>query len=139
MAIAGIIAMKPDILILDEPTVGLDPVAKKEILEKIKKYQESRKATIIIVSHDANIVANYTDKVLILDNGKIAKYDFKDKVFSSQEEIEKLGLEIPKVTRIFHKLKERGVQVNTNIYEMEEAKREIISLLKRYKNNEEGV
>jgi len=131
VAIASIIAMKPEILILDEPTVSLDPLSKKDILDRVKEYQKTTGSTVIIVSHDVNIIAEYTDKVLILDNGKIAKYDTVEYVFSETDELEYLGLELPDIAKIFHKLKAKGIPVRTDIYTAQEAKRELVKMLKR--------
>jgi len=131
--------MKPEILILDEPTAGLDPASKKEILERIRKYQEDRKVTIIIVSHDADIVAAYTKKVLILENGRIAKYDTVDKIFSEGESLEQFGIEIPKIVKIFCELKKKGLELNTNIYTVEQGKEEIVSAITLLKNKKKGV
>ena len=128
VAIAGVIATNPKILILDEPTVGLDSSSKKDILKKIKNYNKKTSNTIIIVSHDVNIIAQYVDKVLILDNGKIAKYDTVDNIFSNPNELEKLDIEFPEIPKIFQKLNSNKIKVNTNIYTIEQAKKELLLL-----------
>ena len=130
VAIAGIIAMEPEILILDEPTVGLDPTSKNDILNKIKQYQIDKNITVIMISHDVNMIAEYVNKILILDDGKIAKYDIVNNVFSDIDLLETHGIDIPDITKIFHKLKEKGLEVNTNIYTIEQAKQEVLLYVK---------
>jgi len=123
-AIAGVIAMDPEILVLDEPSVGLDPYAKKDILNKIREYHEVRQNTVIMVSHDVDIVAEYADKILVLDNGKVVRYGTCEEVFGD------VGADsisaLPEITKIFRELKNRGYDVSTNVYTIEQAKREIM-------------
>ena len=125
VAIAGTIAMEPEILILDEPTSGLDPVSRKEILDNIKRYQNENRI-IITISHDINILAEYADKILVLDEGRIAMYENTEEMFLKTEELERLEIELPEITKIFCELKKRGVDVNANIYTLEQAKQEIL-------------
>jgi len=136
VAIAGVMAMKPEILILDELTVGLDPLSKKDILNKIKCYQESLGSTVIMVSHDVDMIAENADKILVLDHGRVAKYDTVNNIFSNVDELETLGLELPEVTKIFHKLKEQGFPINTDIYTIESGKEELLRL---FMKQEEGL
>ena len=123
VAIAGVIAMEPEILVLDEPTVGLDPATKKSILNKIKKYHETKQNTIIMVTHDIDIAAEFASKILMLDNGKIVKYGSVEEVFSD------IDTAIPEMTKIFRELKKIGFDVNTNIYTVKQAKQEILTCL----------
>ena len=129
VAIAGIIAMSPKVLILDEPTAGLDPKARDDLLEKLKAYRESTGTTVLLVSHSMEDIANYTDKVIVVNNGSIAMFDDKDAIFSHAEELASMGLSVPQITRVFLKLKSKGFDVNTSIYSTEKARDEIIRLL----------
>ena len=130
VAIAGVMAMEPEILILDEPTAGLDPASKNSILNMIKNYQkQDEERTIVIVSHDINVIAEFANKVLILDKGSIVKYDRVENVFSDIDSLNRLNIAIPEVTKIFCELKKRGFGVNTNIYTIQQAKKEILSLM----------
>lgn len=126
VAIAGVIAMEPDILILDEPTAGLDPASKIDILNKIKSYHAYKKNTVIIVSHDIDTICEFANKIIVLDKGKLVRYDNVDKVFADIETLNELGLKTPQITKIFYELNKRGVKVNTNIYTIKQAKKEIL-------------
>ena len=121
VAIAGILAMRPKILVLDEPTAGLDPRGRRELLNLIKNYHEKEKNIVIFVSHSMDDVAVYSDKVLVMNQGKLFCFDEVDNVFSKSEVLQELGLNIPGVTEILLKLKNRGYDVKTSIYDVESA------------------
>ncbi len=135
-AMAGVLAMNPEVLILDEPTAGLDPAGRDEILGQIKYLHEQRGITIILVSHSMEDVAVYADRLLVVDEGKIAFDDAPRKVFSHVEELEKMGLAVPQVTYIMKQLSEMGLSVDREAITVEEAKNSILNALN--KKNQEG-
>ncbi len=120
VAIAGVIAMEPEVLILDEPTAGLDPTGREEILANIESYRKSKNATIMMVSHSMNDVARLTDRLLVLDHSTIAMDGTPKEVFARAEELERIGLDIPEVTRIFMGLRKMGLDVEP-VYTVEQA------------------
>ena len=120
-AIAGVIAINPKILLLDEPTAGLDPEGKNNILKIIKKYNEEFLATVIVVTHSMEDIYSYANKILVLNEGKVFSYDEIEKTFERAAELQKIGLDVPDVTKVFLKLKERGFNVPLNIYSVEKA------------------
>jgi len=128
-AIAGVLAMQPEILVLDEPTAGLDPVGREEILGEIKRYHHEMGTTVILVSHSMNDIARYANKVMVINEGRLFCYDAADKVFSMAGELEKMGLAIPTVTGIMLGLKERGFDVDTAVYTVEDAARVLLKVL----------
>lgn len=128
-AIAGVLAMKPEILILDEPTAGLDPKGRDEILGLIKKMHDEDGITIILVSHSMEDVANYVNRIIVINDGKVAFDDEPRTVFSHYEELEKIGLAAPRVTYIMDKLRKRGFDVPTDVITLDEAKEAIIKSL----------
>ncbi len=111
VAIAGVIAMEPEILILDEPTAGLDPTGREEILANIESYRRSKNATVMMVSHSMNDVARLTDRLLVLDHAKLVMDGTPKEVFARAEELVEIGLDIPEVTRVFMRLKQMGLPV----------------------------
>lgn len=127
-AIAGVIAMDPDVLILDEPTAGLDPLGRDALLSQIKSYHEVRKNTVILVSHSMEDIARISDRILVMDHGRKMMLDSAENVFSKGRELEKMGLRVPQVTKIMMMLRENGVPVNTNILTVEQAFNEIVNL-----------
>lgn len=127
VAIAGVIAMEPEILVLDEPTAGLDPNGKKEILDLLKKLHEEKKITVILVSHSMEDVANYVERIIVMDRGKVMFDDTPVKVFSHYKELEEIGLAAPQVTYIMKDLKEKGFNVNDNVTTIEQATDEIMN------------
>ncbi|SHO48581.1 energy-coupling factor transporter ATPase [Anaerocolumna xylanovorans] len=131
VAIAGVLAMKPEVLILDEPTAGLDPKGRDEILEQINKLHKGSGITIILVSHSMEDVAKYADKLVVMNNGGIAFYDTPHKVFEHYKELEQMGLAAPQVTYVMHELKDRGIPVKTSATTVEEAREEILRILKK--------
>ena len=129
VAIAGGLAMGPDILILDEPTAGLDPKGREQILGMIKAYHRQRRNTILLVSHSMEDIARYANKVLVLNRSGVAMYDDVATVFSRAEEITRIGLSVPQITRIFGRLRAQGFPVSESVYTMDYAKQELLSLL----------
>ena len=128
-AIAGVIAMDPDVLILDEPTAGLDPLGRDVLLSQIQNYHKTRKNTIIFVSHSMEDIARISDRILVMNHGEKLLFDTTQNVFAKAEELEKVGLRIPQITKIMRMLKKRGINVNTNILTIEQAFNEIINYL----------
>ena len=130
VAIAGVLAMKPKILILDEPTAGLDPSGRNDILGLILKLQKEQKMTIILVSHSMEDVAEYADRVLVMDKGSIIFDDTPREVFKHHEELKELGLSVPQVSIAMSKLREKGIPVKTDAITVEEATKEILRVLR---------
>ena len=120
VAIAGVIAMEPEVLILDEPTAGLDPAPRAGILENIETYRKTKNATIMMVSHSMNDVARLTDRLLVLCGSKIAMDGPPTEVFTRADELLEMGLDIPDITRVFLRLKQMGMNVEP-VYTMEQA------------------
>jgi len=120
VAIAGVIAMEPEVLILDEPTAGLDPAGRGEILRNIEDYRKARNATVMMVSHSMNDVARLTDRLIVLNGSHLAMDGTPDEVFSRAEELLEMGLDIPEITQVFLNLKKAGLDVPA-VYTMEQA------------------
>lgn len=129
VAIAGVMAMNPRVLILDEPTAGLDPAGRDKILGHIKRYHERTKNTILIVSHSMEDIAGFADKILVMNKSKLFCYDETEKVFARAEEISQIGLDVPQITRVFIKLKEQGLDFGKDVYTMEYAKNLLLKKL----------
>lgn len=129
-AIAGVLAMKPEVLILDEPTAGLDPKGRDEILGQIKKLQEETNMTIVLVSHSMEDVAEYVDRIIVMNQGSVMYDDVPKEVFKHYRELEKVGLAAPQVTYLMHKLREKGLPVNTDVTTIGEATDEIVCALR---------
>ena len=127
VAIAGVIAMEPEVLILDEPTAGLDPVGRAEILGNIEAYRQAKNATIMMVSHSMEDVARLTDRLLVMNGSQLAMDGTPSEVFSRAQELLAMGLNIPQVTQVFLKLKALGLDVKS-VYTMEQAVAEIVRL-----------
>ncbi len=130
VAIAGVLAMEPDILILDEPTAGLDPRGRDEILALLKNYRKDYNKTIIIASHSMEDVASFADRVMVFNKSKLIMFDSVPNVFSKSKQLSEIGLDIPQTTQLFIKLKEKGYNVSKNIFTVEDAVKELISLKK---------
>ena len=126
-AIAGVLAMKPKILILDEPTAGLDPRGRDEILGLISDMKKQYNMTIVLVSHSMDDVARYVERILVMGNGKLLYDDKPAEVFSHYRELEKLGLSAPQITYIMMQMRERGLDVRTDVLTVEEAAEEILA------------
>lgn len=131
VAIAGVLAMKPDVLILDEPTAGLDPKGRDEILEQVKRLQQESGMTILLVSHSMEDVAEYVDRIVVMNQGQVLYDDTPHQVFSHYKELEKVGLAAPSVTYIMHELRQKGMPVNTDATTIEEAADEILKAVNK--------
>lgn len=131
VAIAGVMAMRPEILVLDEPCAGLDPKGRETVLSLIKDYQSKTNSTVLVVSHSMEDISKIASKVLVMNNASVAFYDTVDNVFKHSKELIEMGLNIPQITKLFLMLKEKGYDVATNIYSLDTAKQEIIKLLKK--------
>ena len=130
-AIAGVIAMDPDVLILDEPTAGLDPQGRDHLLSQIKAYHKQRQNTVILVSHSMEDIARVADRVLVMNESKVFLFDETAKVFSHAKELEQIGLRVPQVTKIMMKLHENGYPVDPAVFTLEQAVKEILPLVQR--------
>ncbi len=130
VAIAGVIAMEPDVLILDEPTAGLDPNGRDILLAQIASYHREKENTVLLVSHSMEDISQIADKILVMNKGRMFAFDDTKKVFARGEELESIGLRIPQITKIMIELKAKGYDVATDIYSVEQAVNEIIKLKK---------
>ena len=126
VAIAGVIAMEPKVLILDEPTAGLDPVGVEEILGNIRDYHKVHNATIIMVSHSMEDVARTVDRLVVVNDGVLPFRGTPREVFQHGKELEEMGLGVPQMTRVFHRLKAMGVDIDPSVYTIEQAKQAIL-------------
>ena len=131
VAIAGVLAMNPKILILDEPTAGLDPKGRDDILDQIQLLHKMRGITIVLVSHSMEDIAKYVERLVVMNHGEAVFDDAPRKVFSHYQELEKMGLAAPQITYIMHALKEKGMDVDVNAITVEEAKDSILKALKK--------
>lgn len=131
VAIAGVLAMNPDVLILDEPTAGLDPKGRDEILDQLAQLHREKNMTIILVSHSMEEVAKYVDRIIVMNQGEIMFDQTPQKVFQHYKELEEVGLAAPQVTYIMNKLREKGFLVDTNVTKIDEAVKEILELVGR--------
>ncbi len=130
-ALAGILAMRPEVLVLDEPTAGLDPIGRDTILDRISEYRAQSGTTVLLVSHSMEDVAKVTEKVLVMNNSRVAMYDTVENVYSRAEELAKIGLNVPHVTRIFMALKQKGFPVNDKVFTVDQAAQQLLPLLKK--------
>ncbi len=130
VAIAGVIAMDPDVLILDEPTAGLDPRGRDVLLSQIVSYHEVRHNTVILVSHSMEDIARTADRVLVMNSGKAELFDTTKNVFAQDEKLEEIGLRVPQITKIMSVLKSKGYPVTT-VLTLEQAIRQLMPLLKK--------
>lgn len=126
VAIAGVLAMKPEVLILDEPTAGLDPKGRDEILDQLAKLHEENHITIILVSHSMEDVAKYVERIIVMNQGSVMYDDTPKNVFHYYKELEQVGLAAPQVTYLMHELQEKGIPVSCEATTVEEAKQEIL-------------
>lgn len=128
-AIAGVLAMRPKVLVLDEPTAGLDPKGRDEILGQIASLHKASGLTVILVSHSMEDIARYADRIIVMDHGKVRYNDTPKHVFTYYMELEKMGLAAPQVTYIMHDLREHGLSVTTDVTTVEEAADQIMQAL----------
>ena len=131
VAIAGVLAMKPKVLVLDEPTAGLDPKGRDDILDQIAYLHKETDMTVILVSHSMEDIARYADRIIVMNKGEVMYNDEPAKVFAHYKELEKVGLAAPQVTYNMHDLKEKGFSVNTEVTTVEEAVTEIMAALEK--------
>lgn len=130
VAIAGVLAMEPQVLILDEPTAGLDPKGHRDILNMVEQIRRDRNLTILLVSHNMDDAARMADRVLVLDKGHLAMNGTPREVFSHHKELHEIGLSAPSSSELLYLLKEKGLNVRTDIFDEDEAAREIVNALK---------
>lgn len=136
VAIAGVVAMEPKILILDEPTAGLDPKGRDDILNQIKILHEKYNMTIILVSHSMEDVAKIAEKVIVMNKGKVALQGTPSEVFKEVDTLEKIGLGVPQVTYLMRELRNKGFNVSDEVYTIEQCKKELLKIFKNNKNSE---
>lgn len=135
-AIAGVMAMQPEVLIMDEPTAGLDPKGRDRILSMLKEYREETGSTVLLVSHSMEDVAKLATKVLVMNNSHAVMYGSVSEVFSRGKELSEMGLNVPQITRVFMGLKAKGFNVNDGIYTIDQGLKEIIRLKKERSEND---
>lgn len=133
VAIAGVLAMRPKVLVLDEPTAGLDPKGRDDILDQIAFLHKESDMTVILVSHSMEDIARYADRLIVMNKGTVMYYDEPKKVFEHYQELEQVGLAAPQVTYIMHDLVKRGIPVRTDVTTVSEAADEIVRMLHREK------
>ena len=131
VAIAGVLAMKPQVLVLDEPTAGLDPGAHKEILEMIQEVHRAQNNIIIFVSHNMGDIADLSDKVMVMNDGKLLMVGTPEEVFGQKERLAEIGLSVPPVTELMYQLKDAGIPVKEKLLSLKEAEAEIYQYLQR--------
>lgn len=131
VAIAGVLAMKPEVLILDEPTAGLDPKGRDEILDEISKLHKELAITVILVSHSMEDVGKYVERIIVMDKGQIKYDDEPKKVFYHIKELESMGLGVPQVTYLMNELNKRGFNISRQITTIDEAYNEIMNFLSK--------
>lgn len=130
VAIAGVLALKPDVLVLDEPSAGLDPQGRKQLIELLQHLYQNMNITIILISHRMEEIAELSSRVIVMHQGEIVIDDNPVEVFSKEQHLHKLSLDLPQVSEILHRLDEKGLKVNTNLFSISEASAEIIKALR---------
>ncbi len=130
-AIAGVMAMRPEILILDEPSAGLDPKGRDKLLRQICEYQKRTQSTVLLVSHSMEDVAEYTQKLLVMNKAKLFCYDDTAAVFRRTEELCSMGLRIPQITQVMHSLRQKGYDLPEDIYTVEQARDAVLALMRK--------
>ena len=128
VAIAGVIAMRPRVLIFDEPAAGLDPAGRDDILSQICQYKNSENSSVIIISHSMEDMAKYCDEIAVMDDGALCMYGTPDDVFSQSERLKNAGLNVPQITELMEKLYNCGIDVSANVYTVEDAAEQLIKL-----------
>lgn len=129
VAIAGVMAMCPEVLILDEPAAGLDPRGREEILREIENYRQKTAGTILLVSHSMEDVASRAEQILVLNQGRVYCYGTVSEVFSRAEELEGIGLAVPQITRVCAALRAKGIRLRSDIFSVEQAKEQLLAAL----------
>lgn len=122
-------AMEPEILILDEPTAGLDPRGRERVLEMIRHYRQQRNTTVLLVSHSMEDVARVADRVLVMEHGRVAMLDTVERVFSRAAQLEAMGLTVPAVTKVMLLLQQQGLDIGTDVYTVQQAVDRLLPLL----------
>lgn len=130
-ALAGVIAMQPKILILDEPAAGLDPSGRDKVLEKISEYHKHSGTTVLLVSHSMEDIVKYAKKVLVMNRGQLFCYEDVDKVFSMSQELQMIGLDVPQITRTVLLLAQNGIDIGHDVYTVERAKQRLLEVLRK--------
>ena len=128
VAIAGVIAMEPQVLVLDEPTAGLDPRGRDDILARIQEYHRARNASVVLVSHSMEEIARNVDRIVVLSDGKVYMEDTPAQVFARSAELERVGLDVPQVTKVAAALKRRGLSIDPAVYTVEALERQLLAL-----------
>ncbi len=132
VAIAGVLAMEPEILILDEPTAGLDPLARNNILSLISDLHKEKKITVILVSHSMEDIARVAGKIMVMADGKLAMFDTPERVFAQADRLHEIGLDVPQISTVVNRLRTMGIELGEGIYTVEAAKKAIL----RYKEKQ---
>ncbi len=138
VAIAGVLAIKPEVLVLDEPTAGLDPRGKQDILDKMLRLHREQGITVILVSHSMDDIAKYSDKIMVMHQGRLKISGDVKEVFARLKDIEELGLNAPKITLLMYRLREKGFDVPYDVFTVEEAKEHLLPHLKKGKLKKSG-
>lgn len=136
VAIAGVMALRPKVLILDEPTAGLDPKGREDILREIRRYHKETGRTVLLVSHSMEDMANCAEKILVMNAGKVFCYDTVENVFRQARALQEIGLAVPQITRVCMQLREKGIPIRDDIYTVESAYQQILQL---YRQQKEGA
>lgn len=134
-AIAGVLAMEPKILILDEPTAGLDPAGRDEILSKIRDMHKRLDLTVLLVSHSMEDVARLADRILVMNGGTVEMFDTPSKVFARSERLEEIGLSVPQITKVMDRLRSAGIEIEDGVYTTGDAYRVLLPLLRQVNKN----
>ena len=130
VAIAGVMAMQPEIIIFDEPTAGLDPAGRDVVLSKIKEYRDRTGALVFIVSHSMEDMARVADKLLVMNGGSLCMFDTVKKIFSNPKKLKEIGLNVPQITKVFSAVKENGIPVDDNVFTVNDGVSILLSYLK---------
>lgn len=136
VAIAGVMALRPKVLILDEPTAGLDPKGREDILREIRRYHKETGRTVLLVSHSMEDMANCAEKILVMNAGKVFCYDTVENVFRQAKALQEIGLAVPQITRVCMQLREQGIPLSDDIYTVEAAYQQILQF---YRQQKEGT
>jgi energy-coupling factor transport system ATP-binding protein len=131
-AIAGVIAMRPEVLILDEPTAGLDPAGREEILSRIRGYHEKLNTTVILVTHSMEEIAKNASRIIVMEDAKVRMTGTAKDIFSHADELGSMGLAVPQITQVFLRLRNMGLDVDPSVYTIDQAEREIMEVRRKY-------